>query len=296
LKVAVVYGGPSPEADVSRKSATGVISALKEKGYEVFPLELDRNFLRKLGEINPDKVFLVLHGCPGEDGTVQGLLEIMGFDYTGCNSRTSAICIDKDITKRVLKTYGIPVPAGETYFNEEEVELVELPCVVKPARTGSSLGINIARTEEEFWKAVKEAFRYDTKILVEEYIEGRELTVGVLNGRALPPVEIITENNFYDYEAKYKKSTTQYIVPAPLPKRLKEKILRISEKAYKILECRGAVRIDFRIDEKGAPYLLEINTIPGMTERSLLPKAALSAGISFSELIERILEGSTTPD
>ncbi|TCK06253.1 D-alanine--D-alanine ligase family protein [Phorcysia thermohydrogeniphila] len=291
MKVAVVYGGPSPEADVSRKSAAGVISALKEKGYEVFPLELNDSFIKKLEEIKPDKVFLVLHGCPGEDGTVQGLLEVMGFDYTGCNTQTSAICMDKDITKRVLKTYGIPVPAGETYFSEEEVELLELPCVVKPARTGSSVGINVARTEEEFWKAVKEAFRYDSKILVEEYIEGRELTVGVLNGRALPPVEIITEGGFYDYEAKYVSSKTQYVVPAPLPERISKKLQRISEKVYKILECHGAVRVDFRLDERGAPYLLEVNTIPGMTERSLLPKAAQSAGIEFPELIERILKG-----
>ena len=291
MKVAVVFGGPSPEADVSRKSATGVISALKKKGYEVFPVELDSSLLRKLEEINPDRVFLVLHGSPGEDGTVQGLLELLGFNYTGCNTQTSAICMDKDITKRVLKTYGIPVPAGETYFSEEEVELLELPCVVKPARTGSSVGINLARTEEEFWKAVKEAFSYDSKILVEEYIEGREITVGVLNGKALPPVEIVTETNFYDYEAKYESSKTQYVVPAPLPERLEKKILRISEKVYKVLECRGAVRVDFRVDERGAPYLLEVNTIPGMTERSLLPKAAKSAGIDFPELIERILRG-----
>jgi len=290
LKVAVVYGGPSPEAEVSRKSASGVILALEEKGYEVFPVELDTNFLKKLEEIKPDKVFLVLHGCPGEDGTVQGLLELLGFDYTGCNTQTSAICMDKDITKRVLKTYGIPVPAGETYFSEDEVELLELPCVVKPARTGSSVGINLARTEEEFWESVREAFSYDTKILIEEYIEGRELTVGVLNGKALPPVEIVTEAGFYDYGAKYEKPTTNYVVPAPLPERLEKRILRISEKVYRVLECRGAVRIDFRLDEKGTPYVLEVNTIPGMTERSLLPKAAQAAGIEFPELIERILK------
>ena len=291
MRVAVVYGGPSPEAEISRKSATGVISALKERGYEVFPLELDSSFLKKLEEIKPDKVFLVLHGCPGEDGTVQGLLEVMGFEYTGCNTQTSALCMDKDITKRVLKTYGIPVPAGETYFSEAEVELLELPCVVKPARTGSSVGINVVKTEKSFWQAVKEAFSYDTKIIVEEYIEGKEVTVGVLNGKALPPIEIVTETGFYDYSAKYEKPTTKYIVPAPLPERLKKRILNISEKVYRILECRGAVRIDFRIDEKGRPFVLEVNTIPGMTERSLLPKAAQAMGMEFGELIERILKG-----
>ncbi len=290
MKVAVIFGGPSPEAEISRKSAKSVIKALKNLGHQVFPVELKKEIALELSRISPDKAFLVLHGSPGEDGTIQGLLEIMGIPYTGCNTQTSAVCLDKDIAKRVLKTYGIPVPAGETYFRDDSVKPVELPCVVKPARTGSTVGIGIARSEEEFEEKVKEAFKYDSKILVEEFIEGREVTVGVVNGKALPPVEIITETGFYDYEAKYKSPKTEYRVPAELPLRLEKRIKKLAEKCYRVLECKGAVRIDFRIDRWDSPYVLEVNTIPGLTERSLLPKAALSEGITFDELIKEMLE------
>jgi len=199
--------------------------------------------------------------------------------------------MDKDITKRVLKTYGVPVPSGETYFDGDKVESKEIPCVVKPARAGSTVGTTLVKEKAEFEKAVQRAFRYDRKILVEEYIEGRELTVGVLNGTALPPVEIITETGFYDYSAKYEDPATSYIVPAPVSDRLARKLKELSEKAYKVLECKGAVRIDYRVDRWGNPFVLEVNTIPGMTERSLLPKAAKAVGISFPQLIERILAG-----
>ena len=150
MKVAVVFGGPSPEAEISKKSAKSVIEALKKKGHQVFEVELGKDIVENLKRINPDKVFLVLHGSPGEDGTIQGILEIVGFKYTGCNTQTSAICMDKDITKRILKTYGIPVPAGETYFKGDKIEWVEFPCVVKPARTGSTVGISIAKDEKSF--------------------------------------------------------------------------------------------------------------------------------------------------
>ncbi len=290
MKVAVVFGGPSPEAEISRKSAESVIKALKSLGHEVFPVELTPKVASKLSEISPNKVFLVLHGSPGEDGTVQGLLEILGIPYTGCNTQTSAICLDKDITKRILKTHGIPVPAGETYFKGENVRPIEFPCVIKPARTGSTVGIGIAKNENEFKEKVKEAFKYDSKILIEEFIEGRELTVGVINGKALPPVEIVTETGFYDFEAKYKSSKTEYKVPADLHPRLEKRIKKLAEQCYKVLECKGAIRVDFRIDKWNSPYVLEINTIPGLTERSLLPKAALAQGISFEQLIEEMLK------
>jgi len=291
LRVAVLFGGPSPEAEVSRRSARSVISALEKSGHTVFGVELSQDLPQKIVEINPDKVFIVLHGSPGEDGTVQGLLEIMNLPYTGCNTQASAVCMDKDITKRVLKTYGVPVPSGETYFDGDKVESKEIPCVVKPARAGSTVGTTLVKEKAEFEKAVQRAFRYDRKILVEEYIEGRELTVGVLNGTALPPVEIITETGFYDYSAKYEDPATSYIVPAPVSDRLARKLKELSEKVYKVLECKGAVRIDYRVDRWGNPFVLEVNTIPGMTERSLLPKAAKAVGISFPQLIERILAG-----
>ncbi len=290
MKVAVIYGGPSPEAEISKKSAKSVIKALKELGHAVYPIELSQELPVKLKEISPDKVFLVLHGSPGEDGTVQGLLEIMGIPYTGCGVISSAVSIDKDLTKRLLSSYGIPVPAGITLFKGEEVEPLELPCVVKPARAGSSVGVTLVKEEEEFERAVKEAFKYDDKVLIEEFLGGKELTVALLTGKALPPVEILPRGELYDYRAKYSSPDTGYLVPAQIPPHLKRRLTSIAERVYKVLECRGAVRVDFRLNNYGSPFVLEVNTIPGLTERSLLPKAAQAAGISFKQLVGEMLK------
>ncbi|MEO2065765.1 MAG: D-alanine--D-alanine ligase [Desulfurobacteriaceae bacterium] len=289
MKVAVIYGGPSPEAEVSKKSAESVIRALNNLGHQVFPLELSPELPFKLREVSPDKAFLVLHGSPGEDGTVQGLLDIMGIPYTGCGVISSALSMDKDYTKRLLSSYGIPVPSGITLFKGDKLEMVEIPCIVKPARAGSSVGVTLVKEEKELDKALEEAFRYDDKVLVEEYLPGRELTVAVLNGRALSPIEIVPGGEFYDFTAKYSSPDTEYKVPAELPFKLERKLRRIAEKVYKVLDCRGAVRVDFRLNWYGSPFVLEVNTIPGLTERSLLPKAAQAEGISFEELIEEML-------
>ncbi len=291
MKVLVLFGGPSPEREISFKTAESVSKALRNLGHEVIELEYDETLPFKLLKVNPDKVFIAMHGVPGEDGSVQGLLECMGIDYTGCGVQSSAICMDKDATKRILKTHGISVPEGESFYSLSEVNWVEFPCVVKPARTGSTVGISVVKGEEEFEDALIKAFRYDRKILIEEFIQGRELTVSVLNGKALPIVEIIPEGGFYDYSAKYEKSTTRYEVPANLHPRIEQRIRKDAERIFKILECRGAVRIDLRLSERGMPFFLEVNTIPGMTERSLLPKAAKAAGMSFEELIDEILRG-----
>ena len=291
MKVAVVFGGPSPESEISKKSAESVISTLKSLGHQVFPVELSKDLPMELSKIRPDKVFLVLHGSPGEDGTVQGLLDIMGIPYTGCGVAASAVSIDKDLTKRILKSHGIPVPAGITVYRGETVDPSELefPCVVKPARAGSSVGVNLVRSEAEFDGALKEAFFYDSKVLIEEYLDGKELTVGVLNGKALIPVEILPGREFYDYTAKYEDTATQYLIPAPINSKLENRLKSIAEKVYRVLECRGAVRVDFRLNRYGSPFVLEVNTIPGLTERSLLPKAAAYSGISFEKLIEEML-------
>jgi len=290
VKVLVVYGGESPEAEVSRKSARSVIESLKRLGHEVIPVELSRNFPERVKEIEPDLVFISLHGSPGEDGTVQGLLEIMKVPYTGSGVIPSAVSIDKDLTKRVLKSYGIPVPSGITLFKGDKIpENLEFPCIVKPARTGSSVGVFLVKKEGELPKALKEAFSYDSKILIEEYLPGREVTVAVLRGRALPPVEIVPAGEFYDYESKYVSNSTEYRIPASLPKRLEERLKKLSERVYKILECRGAIRVDFKLDNFNSPYVLEVNTIPGLTERSLLPKSAQVSGYTFDRLVEEIL-------
>jgi len=291
VKVAVIYGGPSPESEISKKSAESVISALKKLGHQVFPVELSEKLPIELSNIKPDKAFLVLHGSPGEDGTVQGLLEIMGIPYTGCGVAPSAISIDKDLTKRILKSYGIPVPAGITLYKGEAVDAddLEFPCVVKPARAGSSVGVSLVKSQSEFEKALSEAFSYDSKVLIEEYLEGKELTVGVVNGRALTPVEILPNREFYDYTAKYEDSATKYLIPAPVNPKLERRLKSIAEKVYKVLECKGAVRVDFRLNRYSSPFVLEVNTIPGLTERSLLPKAAAYDGLSFEELIGEML-------
>ncbi len=290
MKVLVVYGGESPEAEVSRKSARSVIESLKRLGHEVIPVELSRNFPEMVKEIEPDVVFISLHGSPGEDGTVQGLLEIMKVPYTGSGVIPSAVSIDKDLTKRVLKSYGIPVPSGITLFKGDEIpKNLEFPCIVKPARAGSSVGVFLVKGEGELPKALKEAFSYDSKVLIEEYLPGREVTVAVLRGRALPPVEIVPAGEFYDYESKYVSSSTEYRIPASLPKRLEERLKKLSERVYKVLECRGAIRVDFKLDNFNSPYVLEVNTIPGLTERSLLPKSAQVSGYTFDRLMEEIL-------
>ncbi|WP_457681743.1 D-alanine--D-alanine ligase family protein [Thermovibrio sp.] len=290
MRVAVIFGGPSPEAEISRKSAESVIKALKALGHEVFPVELTKELPLRLKEINPDKAFLVLHGSPGEDGTVQGLLEVMEIPYTGCGVISSAVSIDKDITKRLLSSYGIPVPAGITLFKGEKTEPFEIPCVVKPAKAGSSVGVSVVKSEREFERAVKEAFRYDDKVLVEELLTGREITVAVLNGRALPPVEIVPKDGFYSYEAKYLDSSTEYLVPAPLHPKLERRLKSLAEKTYEVLQCKGAVRVDFKLNWHNSPFVLEVNTIPGLTERSLLPKAAACEGLSFKDLIREMLK------
>lgn len=293
MRVAVIFGGPSPEADISKKSAQSVISSLKRLGHEVFPIELDKEIPFKIREVNPEKAFLVLHGSPGEDGTVQGLLEVMGIPYTGSGVSSSAVAIDKDLTKRVLKSFGLPVPAGITLFKGEnpDVRNLEFPCVVKPSRSGSSVGVSIVNSPDELKGALKEAFNYDSKVLIEEYLPGKELTVGVVNGRALVPVEIVPGRQFYDYKAKYEDSSTKYLVPAPINETLVKKLKSLSEKVFKVLECKGAIRVDFRLNQFGSPFILEVNTIPGLTERSLLPKAAAYEGMTFDQLIEEMLRG-----
>ncbi|WP_456457308.1 D-alanine--D-alanine ligase family protein [Thermovibrio sp.] len=292
MKVAVVFGGPSPEAEISRKSAQSVIKALKSLGHQVYPIELTKDLPFKLKEVSPDKVFLSLHGSPGEDGTVQGLLEIMGIPYTGCGVIASALTIDKDACKRYLSSYGIPVPSGFTLFKGKELpKFLEFPCIVKPSSGGSSVGTTLVKEEKEFKGALNRAFLYDSKVLVEEYLPGKELTVSVVNGRAFVPVEIVPASEFYDYESKYESSKTRYLVPAEISPNLTRRLKSLALKAYSLLNCKGAVRVDFKLDSYGSPYLLEVNTIPGLTERSLLPKAAAFEGLTFEELIKEMLEG-----
>ena len=287
LKIAVIYGGWSSEAQVSQKSAKAVARALKNLGYEVIELPLTRDIALKLYEIKPDLAFPVLHGKPGEDGSVQGLLEIAGIPYVGEGVKTSSLCMDKDWTKRVLKTFSLPTPNWIAVSSPKEAkDWKTFPAVVKPAQEGSSIGLNIVKNPESLENSVKELLKRSPKVLVEEFIPGREFTAGYVKGRIFKPLEIKPKRGIYDYSAKYTKGETQFL-PVKDPS-LEREIKQLTQKVVKALEIKQLCRVDFRYDGKSL-YVLEINTIPGMTETSLLPLMAQLDGLSFEELVNLLV-------
>ncbi len=293
LKVALLYGGNSSEREISIKSGKSVEKALKKLGYKFIsldPVEREK-FIEKLISFDPDVVFIALHGKGGEDGTIQGVLDFLGYGYTGSPLKTSAIAIDKAITKDIVKNYGITVPDSLTVFSKDEALSlsIDFPKVVKVATEGSSIGVFIVKNNQEYIETIKEAFKIGDKVLIEEFIEGRELTVGILNGEPLDIIEIKVEKGFYDYKNKYFTDKTQYICPADIDKNLYKKIQEDALKVYQVLGCKGAARVDFLL-KGNTPYFLEINTIPGLTDHSLLPKAAAYRGISFEKLIEEMIK------
>jgi len=239
-------------------------------------------------EIRPDKVFIALHGPYGEDGRIQGLLDILGIPYTGSGVLGSALAMDKDITKRLLRSEGIPTPDWVCVRKAEPVpEWKTFPAVVKPADQGSSVGLRIVENRKELENAVKELFQLTEKVLVESFIEGRDMTVGVLKDRALPVIEVKPKKGIYDYESKYTKGATEYIFLEE--EGLSRELQNIALKVHRLLELKDLSRVDFRVDREGTPYVLEVNTIPGMTELSLLPMACRKAGIEFKEMLAIIL-------
>ena len=287
LKVALLYGGFSKEREISIKSGKAVEEALKELGFEyrVFDPINKEDFIYNIKKYKPDVAFIALHGKGGEDGQIQAILEFLNIKYTGSDSRTSAICIDKKLTKDILRNENIPVP--EDY----KLENIKFPAVLKPKDEGSSIGVYIVKNEKEL-KKVLDNIKNVKDYMIEAYIEGRELTVSILNGKVLPVIEIKIEKGFYDFENKYISSKTKYLCPAPLHKTINEEIKKIAINSYKILGCKGAARIDIMLSKENIPYVLEVNTIPGMTSHSLLPKAAEKAGVSFNELVKEIIYGA----
>jgi D-alanine-D-alanine ligase len=237
--------------------------------------------------------FIALHGRGGEDGTVQGLLECLGIPYTGSGVLASALAMDKQQSKWIFRAHGLPTPDFEVFSREtrgpRRLERLAFPVVVKPVCEGSSVGMSVVAARAALAPALAKAFRYDPEAIVEAYVPGRDLTVGVLGDLTFPVVEMRPRGGFYSYRAKYKKGQTEYLVPAPLTARQAERTRELALAAHRALGCRGASRVDFRLDGRGRPLLLEVNTIPGMTETSLLPKAAGAAGIGFDELVARIL-------
>lgn len=240
-----------------------------------------------------DCVFLALHGANGEDGKVQACLELLGIPYTGTDFASSAMAMDKGITKDIFKAYDIPTPAGiRLKKGETEEEKVPFPCIVKACCGGSSVGVCIARSEEEYGAAKEEAFRYDEEVIIEQYIEGREFSVGVMDGKALPVIEIAPKEGFYDYRNKYQAGSTVETCPAELPQEKTEELQRMAERVFMALRLKSYARMDFRMNHQGEIFCLEANTLPGMTPVSLIPQEAAVLGIDFPALCEMILNNS----
>jgi len=286
-RIAVLMGGPSAEREVSLRTGAASAEALRECGYEVSEVVVDDHGGFVLPE-GTELAFLALHGTFGEDGQVQDILSARGIPFTGADAATSRITIDKEKTKDKFRAAGVPTPQGQLVRSAEEVT-VPLPVFIKPNTLGSSVGSRAARTREELAAGIAEALKFDSTALVEQFINGRELTVGVLGNQVLPVIEIRPLEGFYDYTNKYTKGKTEYFCPAPLPEELAAQIQRYALAAHRAAGHAIYSRIDFLL-EGDRPYCLEINTIPGMTATSLLPKAAAAVGITFPELCRRIVE------
>jgi D-alanine-D-alanine ligase len=299
LHVVVLMGGWSAEREVSLMSGRGVAEALRGNGWtKVTELDMDRDVARRLADLKPDVVFNALHGTPGEDGSVQGMMDLMGLTYTHSGLETSVIAIDKELTKMVLVPHGIPMPAGrvvesETLFREDPMAR---PFVLKPVNEGSSVGVAIVTEEGNYGspigRDVPGPWSEFDRLLAEPFIRGRELTVAVVGDQALGVTELKPKAGFYDYAAKYTDGLTEHVCPADVPGEIAGAMTDIALKAHRLLGCRGASRSDFRWDDErgiGGLFLLEVNTQPGMTPLSLVPEQAKSKGTSYAELVETLI-------
>ena len=290
-RIAVLAGGPSCEREISLLSGRAVFDALYSMDLSVFMLDPGADVAQKLKKENAQMAFLALHGTFGEDGTIQRILDEAGIPYTGPGARVSEIAFDKARTQRLFREAGIPVPEFRVLTKKDALpEWKKIPIVVKPSKAGSSVGISIVADRRDLGKALEEAFRYSDEVLAEQYIPGRELTVGFLGDEALPVVEVIAQRKFYDYEAKYGDAGTRYEFPARLGADEERTVVEAATAAYRVLGCDVMGRVDVILGEDGKPYVLEVNTIPGLTAKSLLPKAARARGIDFPDLCVRIIE------
>jgi len=298
-------GGTSSEREVSLRTGQAVYESLIRRGYDAIPIDVSERLPEELRERGVDIAFLSLHGPGGEDGTIQGFLDTIGMPYTGSGVQASAVSMHKAITKTLLAAQDIPVPPGLVVSRGDVPSLntvlkkakLKLPVIVKPASQGSTIGVTIVRQMNRWKEALALAHRYDPEAMVEAFIPGHEITVAVLDDvagppRVLPAVEIVAPDGFYDFAAKYQKGKTQYLCPAPLSGMMLRRIEDLARRTFQILGCKGAARVDFRITPRGRPYILEINTVPGMTETSLLPMAAATAGFDYDQLVERILRSA----
>ena len=295
-KVAVMFGGTSAEREVSLRSGAAVLAALQKQGVDAHAFDPKDQPLSALTSAGFDRVFIVLHGRGGEDGTMQGALQLMGLPYTGSRVLGSALAMDKIRCKWLFQAQGLPTAkflvaeAGKQLNYQDILQQLAGKVMVKPANEGSSIGMSAASTAQELEQALAVACKYDSDVLVEQWIQGREFTVTVLNGKALPIVEMRTPRSFYDYEAKYQSNSTEYLCPAPLTADQTAFLQQVAAAAFTAVGASGWGRVDAMLDEQGNFYLLEVNTVPGMTEKSLVPMAAKAAGLSFEQLVLQILE------
>jgi D-alanine-D-alanine ligase len=293
-KVAVLLGGRSAEREVSLKSGAMVLGALRARGIDAHAFDLQQQDLAALIAQKFDRVFIALHGRYGEDGTIQGALELLGIPYTGSGVLASALAMDKWRTKLVWQAAGIPTPRYELLTRASDLEAVVarlgLPIMVKPANEGSSIGMSKVRAAADLEEAYALAANYDRVVIAEQFITGTELTAGVLAGAALPLIRLETPREFYDYEAKYVANDTRYIVPCGLAPAAEAAVQRQVLAAFNALGCAAWGRVDLMLDAAGQPWFIEVNTSPGMTDHSLVPMAARHAGLSFEDLAVRILE------
>ncbi|MDA8421783.1 MAG: D-alanine--D-alanine ligase [Nitrospiraceae bacterium] len=294
-KIGVLMGGLSSEREVSLATGNAILKALQEKGYKVVAIDVNRDVAEVIRKSGIEIAFNGLHGKYGEDGAIQGLLEFSGIPYTGSGILASSVGMNKILSKLVFKAHGLlvgpylVVHAEKREQLSEALSIMSFPLVVKPSSEGSSVGVSLVYRHDELAPAADLAFKYDREILVEKYITGKEVQVGVLGDRALGAIEIVPKNVFYDYEAKYKEGMSEHFFPARVPEEVYQRVLQSGLDAHRALGCKGYSRVDFIIDAAGAPYILEVNTLPGMTATSLLPDIARGTGISFPDLVEEIL-------
>ncbi|MEH6564177.1 MAG: D-alanine--D-alanine ligase [Halopseudomonas sp.] len=292
-RVAVLFGGTSAERAVSLKSGAAVLEALLGAGVNAYGIDADEHLAEQLVAERPDRVFIALHGRGGEDGSLQGLLESLRIPYTGSGVMASAVGMDKLITKQIWQSLGLSTPAYAMLGDIEEcaaiVEQLGVPLIIKPVHEGSSIGMAKADSLAGLQEAWKGAQAYDDQALVEQWVQGAEFTVAILDGKALPAIRLRTPHNFYDYDAKYLANDTQYLCPCGLSAEKEAELADLCLRAFNAVGCRGWGRVDVMQDEAGRFYLLEVNTVPGMTDHSLVPMAAKATGMSFTELVLAIL-------
>ncbi|MCX7705037.1 MAG: D-alanine--D-alanine ligase [bacterium] len=294
MKIVVLCGGDSPEREVSLVSGKSVAKALSKK-HRVFRVDpASKGFFNKLIKIRPDCVFIALHGGKGENGTIQGFLETLKIPYTGSGVCASAICMNKIVMKKILIFHNIPTPEFIIASKKDAPEVpFGFPCVVKPASLGSTLGISIIENPSQLKTGLRRAFELDSEVFIEKFIKGKEITIGIIGNeklQVLPPIEIRTERKLYDYTAKYKKGGSQHIIPPEIEQNFLDVAQEYAIKTYKVLGCCGCARMEIIIQEDGRMFILDVNTVPGLTPLSLLPDAAKHAGISFESLCEKLIE------